>query len=540
VEGTVSRACRNALLFACCLSAAAVAVANAQEPPRVSGIQLPRGYFERVRRQPDLFQLSDGWIARAALAEAHSAALQGTLRVAVVLALFADSPTPHIGAAEIQRVLFDGPSDYGTASEFYAEASGGRFALDGQTVPWVRTGLTMQQVVGTSYGLGADAMTGTYLTQALALADPSVDFGLFDNDGPDGIPNSGDDDGSVDAVVFEFLEIAASCGGPSIWPHRSNIAGWLGTPYVTGERQPNGAPIVVNDYIVQSAADCSGVQPQTATTISHEMGHVLGLPDLYDGSRGILPEQRRWVVGCWSLMAAGSWGCGTSDREAWVRPTHLGAWERTQLGWIDVVEESGDRLGQEYTLPPMLSSGRALRIPLEHGVPADTNEYLLIEYRTQSGFDLGLPASGILVYHVDPQVPGNWPCQDCAQQYRVVLLEADGNRSLQRTFLDGGNRGESGDAWGVLGPGYLTTNSNPSTRLTTGVPSGVRIDDISIRDGIAHVTVSSGSIATDKLTQPFLLSPAQPLTPEEHAYLDRVGNANGQYDVGDLRAYLRR
>ena len=524
----------------CCAVLVALAPALAQEPPRVRGVELPRGYFERVRQQPDLFRLHDGWIDKAAAAESGAAALEGTLRVAVILALFSDSPAPHVSAADIQRVLFDGPSAYGTASEFYAEASGGRFALEGQTVPWVRTGLTMQQVVGTEYGLGSDAMTGTYLAQALALADPSVDFGLFDNDGPDGIPNSGDDDGAVDAVAFEFLEVAASCGGPAIWPHRSRIAGWLGTPYETGERQPNGAPIVVNDYIVQSAVDCGGVQLQTATTISHEMGHVLGLPDLYDGSLGILPEERRWVVGCWSLMAAGSWGCGTSDREIWVRPTHLGAWERTRLGWVDSVAESVAGLGREYTLPPVLQSGRVLRIPLEHGVPADTNEYLLVEYRTQSGFDLDLPASGVLVYHVDPQIPGNWPCQGCAQVYRVVLLEADGNRSLQRTFLEGGNRGEPGDAWGVTGPGYLTTTSDPSTQLTFGTPSGVRIDEISIRDGVAHVIVSSSTLASERLLQPFLLSPAEPLTSEERTYLDRVGNGNGQYDVGDLRAYLRR
>ncbi len=48
------------------------------------------------------------------------------------------------------------------------------------------------------------ARTGDYLVQALSLADVTLDFGQFDNDGPDGVANSGDDDGFVDALSVEF------------------------------------------------------------------------------------------------------------------------------------------------------------------------------------------------------------------------------------------------------------------------------------------------------------------------------------------------
>jgi M6 family metalloprotease-like protein len=514
--------------------------ARAQEAARVPGVTLPRAYYERIQRQPDVFELREGWIARVEAAATRTAAVTGTLRAAVVLALFADSPDPHVTSADVQRVLFDGPSPYGTVTEFYDEASGGRFALLGTAVPWVRTSLTMAQVVGTSYGLGGNAQTGAYLAEALQAADGTVDFGTFDNDGPDGVPNSGDDDGAVDAVAFEFLEVAASCGGPSIWPHRSRLEYWLGLPFNTNDLRAGGGTIVVNDYIVQSTVDCAGVELQTATTIAHEMGHVLGLPDLYDGSQGILPEQRRWVVGCWSLMAAGSWGCGTSNRESWVRPTHMGAWERSRLGWLAGLDEAGAVLGQEYLLEPMLTARRALRIPLETGTASDTNEYLMVEYRTKDGFDQDIPASGVLVYHVDPQIPGNWPCAECPQAYRVALLEADGNGSLQRTFPQGGNRGEPGDAWAVTGPGYLTNNTTPSTRLTFGGRTSVRIEEITVQNGIAHVTVSTVALETARLAQQFVWSAALPLTPTEREYLDRYGNRNGQYDVGDLRAYLKR
>ncbi len=181
-----------------------------------------------------------------------------------------------------------------------------------------------------------------------------------------------------------------------------------------------------------------------------------------------------------------------------------------------------------------------LKIPLERGDLADTNEYLLAEYRTKQGFDLDLPVSGVLVTHIDPQIPGNQPCSNCPQVYRVGLLEADGNNSLRRTFLQGGNRGEVGDAWGVASSGLIANNTYPSTRLNSGADSPVTIYSISIEGGVAHITLSSVRIATDLLVQGFLDTGASALTTEEQEYLDRYGNGNGQYDVGDLRAYLKR
>ena len=92
-------------------------------------------------------------------------------------------------------------------------------------------------------------------------------------------------------------------------------------------------------------------------------------------------------------MAAGAWGCGADDRVNWVRPTHMGAWEKSQLGWLSEIEEVGSALIQEYTLTPVLSSEHVLKIPLEAGELADTNEYLLLEYRVKDGFDVDIPAS---------------------------------------------------------------------------------------------------------------------------------------------------
>ena len=436
---------------------------SASQVPDRSFLNTPAGrppvFIERESRNPGFFQLRDGWIRRTQTAIMRGSPLSGILPIVLIQGLFSDSPEPHVSKEDLQRSLFDGPSQFGTLSEFYEEASGGRLTVTGEALDWVRTSLTLEEVVGDEYGLGGDAQTGAFLFEMVEAVDGSVDFGLFDNDGPDGIPNSGDDDGAVDAVAFQFLEVSASCGGPGIWPHRSRLQYWNdGEPFLSDDASANGGIIVVNDYTVQSAVDCGGVEVQKATTIAHELGHVLGLPDLYDSSQGLLPEQRRWVVGCWDLMAAGSWGCGTMNREEWVRPTHFGAWEKERLGWLGALELVGDVLDQEYRLDPVQTGEQVLKVPLEAGPGSSQTEYLLLEYRTREGFDLDLPASGVLVYHVDPKISGNRPCDTCPQQYRVELLEADGNNSLRLNFLQGGKE-IPGLAESI--PGQLTGLSIP-------------------------------------------------------------------------------
>jgi hypothetical protein len=68
----------------------------------------------------------------------------------------------------------------------------------------------------------------------------------------------------------------------------------------------------------------------------------------------------------------------------------------------------------------------------------------------------------------------------------------------------------------------------------------VTIYDISLDGGRAQVTLSTSVVATASLLQSLLGSSATPLTAQEREYLDSHGNGNGQYDVGDLRAYMKR
>jgi len=502
---------------------------------RTTGRALPQGYFERVRRDPDFFELRRGWANRAQGVQPGAGGtlpvvlpVSGELRMVVVMTLFADSPEPPFPVSVTERQLF-GANPLGNLTQFYRDVSRGQVNLTGTVLPWVRTSITRAQAAGVSNGLGAEAQMAAYLQDAVTRLDSTVNFGQYDNDGPDGVPNSGDDDGYVDVTVFQFSDIAGSCGGTGVWPHRSALRGWTGQAYRTDDLRPNGDPVLVDDYIIQSATDCDGA-PQSIATIAHETGHAFGLPDFYDATGGILPQQRRWVLGCWTLMAAGSWGCGDGSTFGKVEsPSHMGAYEKLALGWVErTIVQPGWR--QEYLLDPVQASGRILQVPLR-----GLEEYLLMEYRPRDGFDVALPAPGVLVYHVQPDLPLR-PCITCARIYRVSLVEADGNDALTRNSQEGGDRGMAADAFG--GTRTLSDYTTPSLRLNSGARANV-IVEMAVVGGQARITVSTQpQMTAERLLSPFLQSGAAP-TADERAALDAFGNRNGRYDVGDLAAYAR-
>lgn len=479
-------------LAAVLLAVAWGAPAKAQvAAPRRAGAVLPPAYFQRVARDPRAFTLPNGLFRVGADGARRVQRALGEKRILVIPALFADSQDPPVSSQQIQQVLFTGPAPHGTFTDAYLEMSRGKLRADGDVAPWVRTSLTRQQVVGAEQGLGEDARVGEYLEEALALEDPNVDFGRYDNDGPDGIPNSGDDNGVVDAISFEFAEVAASCGGPGIWPHMWGISGWNGGhAYVTDDKRPGGGFVQVDAYIVESAMDCAGTQPQSAATIAHEFGHVLGLPDFYNTSGGnVTASGRQWVLGCWDLMAAGAWGCGPVGSERGpFGPTHMSAYPKEQLGWVDYVDVPSVR-NREYDLAPMETTGQPLRIPLD----AQNREYLIVEYRTRTGFDADLPADGVMIYHQDNNAALH-PVPGMGLPFLLSVVEQDHDDGLVRDSAQGGNRGEAGDAWGVGGVArklsYLTT---PSLRHSDGSATSVTLHSVVAEGGRAVVRLSTAT-----------------------------------------------
>ncbi len=484
---------RRAPLFPALLLAAGLMAI----PVSGAGQHLPSAAELQGRQAlPSLFQAPDrrqayasGW--SVGLLQGQRRNVTGTLRILVVLLQFADSPEPTFTREQISSALFDGPSAQGTVSELYDQMSLGAFQVVGTVTPWIRTSLTLAEVRGGDLNNGEPSQTGFALLEAIAIADESLDLGQFDNDGPDGIPNSGDDNGFIDSVFFIYGEVGAHCGGNGPWPHFGGLSPWQNTePYQSNDPRPDGTPVLVYPYVLSTAVNCAGTEIGAAPVAAHELGHVVGLPDFYHPApieNGHLAVNRKWVLGCWELMAAGAWGCGPSDEVSGnFGPSAFSPWSKEQLGWL-TVQRAEDVVHREYVLPPVQTSGLVLQVPLD---PEGIESYL-VEYRPQTGFDRVLPASGVMVYHWD-QNGLRRPDPDSAQSYLVAVVEADDNASLQRPHTDGGNRGEAGDAWGNDGgPTSFTALTSPAPTLNSGAPAPVSFHSIHIDGGVARIRISS-------------------------------------------------
>ena len=143
----------------------------------------------------------------------------------------------------------------------------------------------------------------------------------------------------------------------------------------------------------------------------HEMGHLVGLPDLYDQNRN------SWGPGYWGLMSYGAWGAGGNT--PWS-PSHMEAWSKVTAGFVTptvITHDTYDlRIPDVETHPVIFKVWR-------NGANGDTCFYL--ENREQKGFDTPLPGHGLCIWHIDPSQNG-W--------YNIVDMEEDSTDHLSHGF----------------------------------------------------------------------------------------------------------
>ncbi len=479
------------------------------------GTSPPTSYFETISRDPLAFTFSRAWLRRnprievvgaeradgerpqirvlpegavarnapspvaprstSATASAAARSVSGTIRFPMLLGTFADDGTQPFPRQTIQNHFFDGPNPTGTIPEYYSEISRGSTTLVGETFTWARAALSRGQVTGGVSGLGGGSRVGEYIIQLLAsFDDGTVDWGRFDNDGPDGIPNSGDDDGYVDVIAVMHPDWGAECGGTGnenrIWSHRWNLRSSTGQAYSSRTTSANGGPIRINDYTIQPVFRCGGTTINDIGVVAHELGHGLGLPDLYATSNGSSPSHQG--IGTWGLMGSGSWGC--SDNNA-ARPCHMSPWSKSVLGWISVQSIAPETARAMLTLSPVESGGTVWRVDIP-----GTRQYYLLENRQRIGYDGNLRQSGLVVWRIDQDaLDANWGRNQVNSNpdfMGVKIIEADGRDDLTRSS---GNRSDSGDPFpGSRGTNAFHAGTAPASLSRDGLASGMTIHSV--------------------------------------------------------------
>lgn len=397
----------------------------------------------------------------------------GEARAVALLIDFPDRPADQVAhpVALYEELLFsEGVLPDGSLRDFYLEQSYGAWQVTGEVYGWFRSDVPYSFFddgnFGTSGGNRAAGIT------AMQFADPTVDFSQFDCDGPDGLPNSGDDDGYVDACfVFASGLSGVDTMDPSdFWP----VIGDVTPPFESDDPSANGGWIKIEYFSIQPEMNIGYPSSDTlhsyVAVVAHEYGHIgPGLPDLRDDSRVA------WGIGYWGVMGFGAYGYHRTG------PYGMSAYSRIRAGWVTPTVLTQNQT--DLLLPPVTQQPVIYKV-WPHGTAGD--EYFLLENRQQTGFDADLPGHGLLVWHVDEgELYGGDPGADPGFDYWLALEQADGNNDLN-TWFERPVREEYYPEMGDTGdpfPGstlntLFDATTNPSSNDEDGLPSGIRLSNI--------------------------------------------------------------
>ena len=288
---------------------------------------------------------------------------------------------------------------------------------------------------GRKYAIYGNASLYAY---GLEAAGAYIDFSLYDRQ-KDGYYN-GNGDGYVSPTELAVLVVNAGYeasyglsgrGDPTTWAsswymntwwkpslHNDDIYGerygirlngvqlykftiigenLSGTPAYGGKRQ--------YDYTKtpeQNRAEGNIPYQAEIGTSCHELGHDLGLRDLYNTTPAVAQTK---AVEALSLMGSGSWGQAKEDYpdRPGSSPSHLDAYSKIWLGFYqaDTVSASG-----VYPVTEASDSGNYNILRVNTDQP---DVYYLVENRTFTGFDKGLyhafgPPDGVVYWRIDEDV----------------------------------------------------------------------------------------------------------------------------------------
>ena len=402
---------------------------------------------------------------------------QGTKKGLIILVQFTDSKfkSGH-DLALYKRIANDANySDNnfkGSIKDYFKAQSHGMFELDFDVV-----GICQLQHPYAYYGKNnsqkEDVKPGEMVAEACLWAhEHGINFSKYDWNG----------DGEVDQVFVLYAGHgeASYKDANTIWPHMY----YLSASDYGKSLSLDG--VTVDTYACSSELNGDG-NLDGIGTFCHEFSHCMGFPDLYDTSYA------GWFgMGDFDLMCSGSYN---GDSKC---PAGYSAYEKAECGWLTLKDMTN--IEQEISIvgvQPMSADGDAYIIKNK----GHEDEYYILENRQKTGWDSYLPASGLMITHVDYDADiWDWNMPNTSGKYEDANGNTKTNDHQRLTIFRAGNSssdyGDSSDLYPYRSNNTLTKTSSPAATLYNTNSNGskymhVAIKDIAIAsDGMASFTLS--------------------------------------------------
>lgn len=278
----------------------------------------------------------------------------------------------------------------GSVREFFKAQSNGQYVPDFDVVGPYTLANNRAHYGANSGAAGTDVLAGDMVIEACKAADADgVDFTKYNNDG----------DTYVDFVYVIYAGVGEADANPkvpnSIWPHNWTIASaryYGNCTYTASQCKVDG--LTINNYA------CSGELTGNASnrcpigTITHEFGHVLGLPDYYVTDEDASNEGKNYTPGAWHIMDYGSYN--NSGRT----PPNYTPHDKYFFGWATPTllaknEKKNCTLTTTYGSAYQINGGTTLK------AATDESRVWYLENRQKSGWDTYLPGHGMVVWEVN-------------------------------------------------------------------------------------------------------------------------------------------
>lgn len=353
----------------------------------------------------------------------------GSPRAIVLLVQFANRPfkvQPRKAFNQYLNSMADKHQDFGNAENrntgsvkrYFSDMSGGKFKPQFD----LYGPITMPKNVA-YYGEGSSSMERyrELVYDACTMMDDSLDFSKYD----------ADKDGNVDLVYIIYAGYGESVSSidSTLWPK----AFVCGTEIKKDGKYVRLAGISneLNGRPDGKYSSTSGLLINGVGLFCHEFSHCMGLPDFYPTvSPQWTTANNKQDFDAYDNQGMEEWD--VMDNGIYLyngySPTAYTAWEREKMGWLTI--ETLTREGK-VELKSIDQGGKAYRIKNDKNTSG--NEYYIVENIQAKGWNYKLPASGMMVSHVE-YVPwafsvfhgGDNSVNNIKKHPRMTIVPADG------------------------------------------------------------------------------------------------------------------